>query len=151
MNMWKRASWLLLLVICIANGLQAQPDYIWIQVVDGVDMFPIPDAKLEGDGKEWKTEKDGRIAVDRRIQDDFEFTVSHPNYLSQVISYREIRELGYKIFLESPNFDMEEMVISASKRAERRDNVPNRIEVIKAKEIAKYFGAKNIGIIMSCD
>ncbi|NDA98758.1 MAG: TonB-dependent receptor [Flavobacteriia bacterium] len=61
---------------------------------------------------------------------------SHPDYLSIVYSVQEIESSKYKVFINQNVNSFEEVVVSASKFEEKKNDVSQKIQVLRASEIA---------------
>lgn len=58
------------------------------------------------------------------------------SYESQTLSYKQLEEGDFKIFLKDAMFSLDAVVISASKWEEDKSEIPNKITAIKPKEVA---------------
>ncbi len=56
-------------------------------------------------------------------------------YKTRILSYEEIEEKDFKLFLEESSFSLDEVVISVSRWKQKRGNLPNRITSIKSSGI----------------
>ncbi|MCB9284669.1 MAG: TonB-dependent receptor [Lewinellaceae bacterium] len=61
---------------------------------------------------------------------------SYVGYFEKVMSYREVEERGFMVRLSERAYSMDEVVISASRFEEKREDVAQVIQVINAKELA---------------
>lgn len=57
-------------------------------------------------------------------------------YKAGILSYSQIQSLGFRIGLEHSNFNLDEIVVSATRWRQTSDHVPNKIISISPKKIA---------------
>ncbi len=62
--------------------------------------------------------------------------IEHVSYFSLVLSYQQLAQQNFKISLSQREFSLEEIVVSASKFEEKRKDVAQSIQVLKAKDLA---------------
>ncbi len=56
-------------------------------------------------------------------------------YQNVTLTYKQIEKLKFKVFLSEKSYSLDEVVISSSRFEEKMSDVPQQIEVIKAKDI----------------
>ena len=61
---------------------------------------------------------------------------SHVGYFDKILSFREIEKQNFTVRLSERAYSMKEVVISASRFEEKREDVAQAIQVISAKELA---------------
>lgn len=62
--------------------------------------------------------------------------IRHLGYRQIVVSYAEIKNQNFELFLEATNLNLDAVVISGTKWRQSSDNVPNKIHSISQKEVA---------------
>lgn len=62
-------------------------------------------------------------------------TFRHLSYLPVVVNMQELKSKGMIVALKMKTIDLDEVVFSANKVEERKSEIPQRIEVIKAREL----------------
>ena len=69
------------------------------------------------------------------FSDNEEIIFQHPSYTSIILSKAAIAQLNFKVPLSEEYVDLDEVVVSASKWETKANEIPNKIEQIKRKEI----------------
>ena len=80
-----------------------------------------------------KTNENGEIQLNLK---ELNYLFMHPDYLSIVYSKEEIESSNYKVFVNQNINSFEEIVVSASKFEEKKKDVAQKIQVLRAAEIA---------------
>ncbi len=57
-------------------------------------------------------------------------------YKTQVKSFEELKSMGFEVFMETSNFNLDEVVVSATKWSQTSDDIPSKIISISPKEVA---------------
>jgi hemoglobin/transferrin/lactoferrin receptor protein len=124
----------LLIVAIISFGLTfAQKT---IKVIDLATYKPVANvmvSKADKSAEFGKTNEKGEIQLNFK---ELNFLFSHPDYLSIVYSTEEIESSKYKVFINQNVNSFEEVVVSASKFEEKKNDVSQKIQVLRASEIA---------------
>jgi hemoglobin/transferrin/lactoferrin receptor protein len=60
----------------------------------------------------------------------------HTAYFSEIIDMPKLREMGFKVGIAARTIQLDQIIISASKWEQNREEIPNKIIVIPATEIA---------------
>ena len=124
----------LLIVAIISFGLTfAQKQ---IEVIDLATYKPVANvmvSKADKSAVYGKTNEKGEIQLNLK---ELNFLFSHPDYLSIVYSVQEIESSKYKVFINQNVNSFEEVVVSASKFEEKKNDVSQKIQVLRASEIA---------------
>ena len=110
-----------------------------IRVRDQIDFSPISGVKIT-----WKTDsaqfgmtnEKGLLILDHKPDESTVFSFTQPDFDSLQTTVGEIALAGGEVFLQSKSVNLSEIVITAHKSEERTDELPQRFEVIKAREIA---------------
>ena len=107
-----------------------------IQVIDMATYQPVANVLVSKSDKSTvfgKTNEKGEIELIIRSTN---FLFTHPDYLSIVYSVEEIESSNYKVFVNQNINSFEEIVVSASKFEEKKKDVAQKIQVLRAAEIA---------------
>ena len=124
----------LLIVAVISFGLTfAQKT---IKLIDLATYKPVANvmvSKADNSAVFGKTNEKGEIQLNLK---ELSFLFSHPDYLSIVYSVKEIESSKYKVFINQNVNSFEEVVVSASKFEEKKNDVSQKIQVLRASEIA---------------
>lgn len=107
-----------------------------VTVYDQQTGKPIPDVLLYNRLKTVSlvTDKAGKANIDRFYKASF-ILFQHPSYYGIKLSFDQLQKLNYHISLTERLIDLEEVVISANSWEVNKKEVPNKIEVIKSKDI----------------
>ncbi|MDD5570255.1 MAG: TonB-dependent receptor [Bacteroidales bacterium] len=108
-----------------------------IRVLDKSDLQPISDAGLSDIAKTkvQKTNNIGRADISQ-FNDADTIVVSHVSYQTVKLTKKQIVDASNKIFLVDNVIKLGEVVLSANKVEELKSDLPNKIDVISAKQIA---------------
>ena len=107
-----------------------------IKVIDLATYKPVANvmvSKADNSAVFGKTNEKGEIQLNLK---ELNFLFSHPDYLSIVYSVKEIESSKYKVFINQNVNSFEEVVVSASKFEEKKNDVSQKIQVLRASEIA---------------
>lgn len=107
-----------------------------IEVIDLATYKPVANvmvSKADNSAEFGKTNEKGEIQLNFK---ELNFLFSHPDYLSIVYSVEEIESSKYKVFINQNVNSFEEVVVSASKFEEKKNDVAQKIQVLRASEIA---------------
>ncbi len=121
--------WLLMLV---PLHLSAQS----ITVYDEQTGKPVPDVLLynQSETVSTVTDKAGKANL-KTFKKPERIIFQHPSYYSLTLSFEHIRKHNFRIGLNERLIDLEEIVVSSNSWEVNRKEVPNKIEVIKSKDI----------------
>ncbi|MCF8378386.1 MAG: TonB-dependent receptor [Bacteroidales bacterium] len=124
-------------IICMIFGITLQSQEIF--VFDNSNLQPIENLAIVNlqRTKSVITDTRGKAKMDAFTSDETLF-FQHPSFQELVLTYSQIKDLKFKIGLNASTVNLSEIVISASKWEQKREEVPNKITTIKAKEIAFY-------------
>lgn len=108
-----------------------------VRVFDTYDMQPIFNlsAVEESTGRVLLTNKKGQIAF-TEFKQGKSYTFRHSAYQTIVLSYQDIIDSKYSIELSDKVINIDEVVVSASKWEQDKNEVPNAILSISPKEVA---------------
>ncbi|MCD4732471.1 MAG: TonB-dependent receptor plug domain-containing protein, partial [Bacteroidales bacterium] len=59
----------------------------------------------------------------------------HPSYQDFILTYADVKAMGFSVGLNKSTVNLSEFVVSASKWEQKREEVPNKITTIKVKEV----------------
>ena len=107
-----------------------------IEVIDLATYKPVANvmvSKADNSAVFGKTNEKGEIQLNFK---ELNFLFIHPDYLSVVYSVEEIESSKYKVFINQNVNSFEEVVVSASKFEEKKNDVSQKIQVLRASEIA---------------
>ena len=107
-----------------------------IKLIDLATYKPVANvmvSKADNSAVFGKTNEKGEIQLNLK---ELNFLFSHPDYLSIVYSTEEIESSKYKVFINQNVNSFEEVVVSASKFEEKKNDVSQKIQVLRASEIA---------------
>jgi hemoglobin/transferrin/lactoferrin receptor protein len=107
-----------------------------IKVIDLATYKPVSNvmvSKADNSAVFGKTNEKGEIQLNFK---ELIFLFSHPDYLSIVYSVEQIESSKYKVFINQNVNSFEEVVVSASKFEEKKNDVSQKIQVLRAGEIA---------------
>jgi hemoglobin/transferrin/lactoferrin receptor protein len=125
--------YVVLLLILFCNSAKAQR----VTIIDKNSLQPITGVTVSLQGKntkEWISDDNGGIDL-TGVQSTEIIVFSHPLYFSRDISFSEIQSKAFKIELTENVNSMEEIVVSASKFEEKKKDVSQKIQVLRASEI----------------
>ena len=107
-----------------------------IQVIDIATYQPVANVLVSKSDKSavfGKTNEKGEVQLNFK---ELNYLFMHPDYLSIVYSIEEIESSNYKVFVNQNINSFEEIVVSASKFEEKKKDVAQKIQVLRAAEIA---------------
>ncbi len=119
--------------------LIAGPVYTYaqkIKVIDRATLQPLPGAVISTPQSDIHAITDANGTAEStpfRNLDSIQF--SFTGFHTQVWSYSELEADSFSVALSEKSFDIGEVVISASKFEEKREDVPQQIQVIGAREL----------------
>lgn len=115
---------------------------LYLTVQDQVDLGFIEDAEIiafDNDGQklfQGKSDKQGRLPLAKdQLNGIQELHISHEGYRSLKVLYDSVVNLQYRIYLESKSFNFNEIVFTANKYQELKEDIPYQIDVVKAQDI----------------
>ncbi|MEM7367289.1 MAG: TonB-dependent receptor [Bacteroidota bacterium] len=140
---WTR--WIVSVVMIVAgadSALMSQHADIVCTISDKIYLYGIDGAHISVFSGEdqliirGQTDSHGKWIILPEVLSADHFIIDHPAYRPLDIPIADLKSQGYHIFLEPNTFDMDSVVFSASKFAEKRSEVGQKIQVIPAREIA---------------
>lgn len=128
-------------ILCLLFSV-CKSQSLYLTVQDQVDLSYIEDAEIMAEDKEGETlfrgksDKQGRLILEERFLDKIHMLeVSHDGYRSLELNYDSISSQHYRIYLESKSFNFNEIVFTANKYQEHKEDIPYQIDVVKAQDI----------------
>ena len=130
-------SRIFILLLIVLAGLTANSQTI--TVFDNSNLQPIENLVLVNlqHTKTALTDNHGKAKLDAFNPNDNIF-FQHPSYQELVLSFDQIKDLHFKIGLNASIINLSEVVVSASKWEQKREEVPNKISTIHVKEVAFF-------------
>jgi hemoglobin/transferrin/lactoferrin receptor protein len=122
-----------LLIACLsAFQVNAQV----ITVIDKISREPLPLVSLErtGSNKVFYTNDKGQASLPAFQQED-SLQVKVIGYQSIRLAPTQLKNQQFTIALSESSFSLEEVVVSASRFAGRKEEVPQQIQVLKSREL----------------
>jgi hemoglobin/transferrin/lactoferrin receptor protein len=107
-----------------------------IRIKDKTDYNDLQSVTLKGTqtGTTLITDRKGEVDISSLKNDD-SIVVSIVGYKEQYFSYTKLSALKIPLVLNSEIYEIDEVVISATKFEEKKDKIPQQSEVIDAKEL----------------
>ncbi|MFK7904069.1 MAG: TonB-dependent receptor plug domain-containing protein, partial [Chitinophagales bacterium] len=127
---------ILLFLLIFSFHLQAQE--IEIQILDELDKTPIADVHVFNTSKTFTATSNarGKVVIDQSIAADEKLYFQHVAYNEGNFTLSQIRKTQNIAQLLPKETELGEIIISVGKIAEPLSEVTNKVEIIKAKEIA---------------
>ena len=119
-------------VLC-AHPIYAQE----VKVIDQGNLQPLQKVLIYAGQSSYSisTNVKGRADI-TQLKDNDSIVFSHVSYQLEVYSWRQIQALKFVVPLTEKSVALNEAVVSASKFAEKAEDVAQPVQVIKAKELA---------------
>lgn len=126
-------QWIFILLILVSFDVSSQK----ITVLDNSNLQAIEHVAVVNLQREGTalTDHDGIADLSEFSKSDTLF-FQHPSYQEIIIPYAGLKDLNFVINLTKSTVNLSEYVVVASKWEQKKDEVPNKITTIKAKEVA---------------
>ena len=127
-----RRIYLLLFFLLYVLGVKSQT----ITVFDKTNLQPLIHVEIYSNTPKVSciTNNKGQADFSRfKLVDSVNFHMV--GYQKTTLTYKQIEKAKFKVFLSEKSYSLDEVVISSSRFEEKMSDVPQQIEVIKAKEI----------------
>ncbi|MEL6672625.1 MAG: TonB-dependent receptor [Bacteroidota bacterium] len=130
--------------LLLAVLLWMQPIYgqIQVRVKDQVDLRPLEGVKLSFKDESGSLIDSGRTdykglfsSQNLSLKRAKTLEVSHPAFTFRKITREVLQAQGYQVFLQSKSYNFDEVVFTANKYQENREDIPYQIDVIKNQDI----------------
>lgn len=124
---------LVFLLVLIAWNARTQT----LTVLDNSDLQPIENVAIVNlqHSRTALTNQKGQANLSVFTPSDTLF-FQHPSYQELILPFSALETAGYQVNLIQSTINLSEYVVSASKWEQKREEVPNRITSLKAKEVA---------------
>lgn len=124
---------LLLVLLCLGFFSSYAQEAL---VIDKVNLKPIQNVAVFTLDQKVSAISDSKGMVDfSKFPKDAHLTFQHTSYQELILSYNDVKDNGFRVELAPSNINLDEVVISANKWEQKREDVPNKIAKIKLKEI----------------
>jgi len=124
-----------LVILCLSFCGKANAQ-VTIQFVSSENYQPIEKVALFTLDKSFSTvsNAEGKCTIDFDLKDEDMLTVQHLSFLEESISFKNLK--SQKQFVLIPkSIELDELVIGVSKSEERREEISNKIDLIKASDL----------------
>lgn len=106
-----------------------------IQIVDKITLQPIPSVTLTNDQqKNIITDNNGKADLSPIMPTTY-IACSAVGYNEQNLNMTQLQQQNYRVFLAEKSYDLNEVVVSASRFEEKKRDVAQQIVVLKSKEL----------------
>jgi len=106
-----------------------------IKVVDEINLHAVENVYIYSNEKTALTNKYGEANIDIFDSSDT-ITFQHSSFETYLISYIDLKKLNFKIKLSESVLNINEIVVSANRWEQNKEEVPNKIITLSAKQIA---------------
>lgn len=109
-----------------------------IQLLNKTTLKPIEGAivALESNKNEtWKSNQLGMVQLPQMVNESTVIYVKHPNYGNHTFTFGQIKGDAFKLYLTEVVNDLEEVIVSANKFEEKKDDVAQKVQVISQNEL----------------
>ncbi len=107
-----------------------------ITVVDQQSLQPIPGVVIAGIGTEGRSITNDQGAIDLApLLGAAQVQITHVAYTTQVLALQDLLQHKGPLHLQRRSYDLEEVVISANRFQELKRDVPEQIDIVKAREL----------------
>ncbi len=119
-------------LICFAIPISAQT----VEVLNKSNFKPLSNVAVYNSEKNIGTTTNLKGKADiSAFNDNDTLSFQLVGYFSQSLTKKQIEQQNFKVYLAEKSYDLNEIVVSASKFEEKRKDVAHQIQVINAKEI----------------
>lgn len=142
----RKLSILAFLIFIVASVALSQKLYVYNQQSGN----PISDVVLFNTSHSNTAITDGVGIVDiSNFTEEDEITFQHPSFTIISLNKEVIRKMKYKIALSEKLVNLDEVIVSASKWETKANEIPNKIEIIKRKDIIYNNPATSADLLAS--
>jgi hemoglobin/transferrin/lactoferrin receptor protein len=108
-----------------------------VQIIDKISQQPVENVSIYTASRKTYvlTDKNG-IAELTPFRDSLFIYFGHPAYQLQKFTYAQLQGQGFKIWLSEKTYNLDEIVVSASKFEEKRSDIPGQIQVVRSRDMA---------------
>lgn len=123
--------------LCVLLGLGFNAQAQVITISDSESAKPLEMVTLASETSQAYTITNAEGQADiSPLKDEGNIQIRLLGYKTQVTSYHQIQEAGFKVQLEQTNIVLDQVVVSATRWQQQTTEVPAKIALISAKEIA---------------
>lgn len=110
-----------------------------LTIINKFSGEPVPNAVIVNEDKRIsvQTNSEGEANLEAFSEND-KLSIIHTSYENKTIDYSKLSSLKYRVFLVPEILQLNEMVISASRRIESKSDIPYRITNLKAENLQIY-------------
>jgi hemoglobin/transferrin/lactoferrin receptor protein len=122
-----------LILIGLLNTIYLQSQTL--KTVDEVTLKPISGILIRNAAKSilLTTKEDGTADISQLTGADSIFFENHPNYISLIYSYEQLKKLNFKLTL-TPYITFDNMILSVTKWRQDNKNIPIKVSKISSKD-----------------
>lgn len=118
-----------------------------IKVVDKSTLLPISNVTVIADGATFTESDNGSFTIPSGLNDESRLRVQSPGYKNYENNLGNIRTDKYIIYLEVSATELNQVVVSASRFREKKEDVPQKIEVMDHNKIQFYAPQNSADLI----
>lgn len=121
-----------------------------ITVMDKSSLEPLDNVAVFNENRQASalTNEDGTVPITKFKGSDTLY-FQHAGYRTSACTPQKLKRENYKVYLTPRSYDMNEVVISASRQKEKKKEVPGKIETIDKKEISFMDQQTPAGLLQS--
>lgn len=108
-----------------------------VKVVDRTNLQSIENVFIFSKDQSTLTNKDGEADISIFSKND-SLMFQHSSFKNYLISYKDLKDKGFKVTLDESIIDLNSVVVSANRWEQNKKEVPNKITTISAKEVAFF-------------
>ena len=123
---------IILLLILALSFINAQSQTLLI--VDKSTLQPLQFAQIETGKSVLTSDANGNVDISKVLSNQT-FTVRQIGYQPVTLTSAQLKMLNYQVSLTEKAFDLNEVIVSASKFEERQRDVAQQIQVLRSKEL----------------
>lgn len=123
---------IILLLILALSFINAQSQTLLI--VDKSTLQPLQFAQIETGKSVLTSDANGNVDISKVLSNQT-FTVRQIGYQPVTLNSAQLKMLNYQVSLTEKAFDLNEVIVSASKFEERQRDVAQQIQVLRSKEL----------------
>jgi len=121
--------------VCSFISFSASAQTITIVDKTSQQVVPLVDISLPDQSFSVSTNAQGQADISN-FKDAERIQFSQVGYQNLTLSYAQLQNLQFKVALTASSYALGEVVISASKFDEKREEVPQQIQVLKSRDLA---------------
>ncbi len=120
-----------------------------VQVIDKTNLQPLPQANIYSNKPDFGiiTDNNGEADISALKGADSIY-IRYIGYQDAVYSYKKLESIKFKVFLTEKIYSLGDVVVSASKFEEKKEDVPRQMQVMKAKELQLLNQQSSADVLM---